>query len=171
MSQISPETAAPLLESQDCLFIDVREADEFARTHIPGSHQAPLSTLSETGIPDHRGRRVVLLCQSGVRSEQARQILATQGIEAQSIKGGILAWQKAGLPVNENRKAPISIMRQVQIVAGSLILGGALLGFFVHPGFHWLSAAVGAGLSFAGASGICMMANLLAYLPYNRISS
>jgi predicted branched-subunit amino acid permease len=67
--------------------------------------------------------------------------------------------------VRENRSAPLPIVRQVQIVAGSLIVAGAALGAYVHPGFHALSAFVGAGLVFAGASGRCGMANLLALLP------
>ena len=171
MSQISPEQAAPLLELQDCIFLDVREADEYARAHIPGSSQAPLSALSGGDLPETGSRQVILLCQSGARSEQARQILAGKGIQAQSIQGGLNAWKKAGLPMKENRKAPISIMRQVQMIAGSLVLSGALMEFFVAPGFLWLSAAVGAGLLFAGLSGTCMMANLLACLPYNKIRS
>ena len=67
-----------------------------------------------------------------------------------------------------NRKAPISIMRQVQIVAGTLVLLGVLLGWLVSPWFFALSAFVGAGLTFAGISGTCAMANLLGFLPYNR---
>lgn len=169
MTLLSPETAAPMLEKQDVLFLDVREADEYARSHIPGSHLTPLSGLNAEKIPDPSGRKIILLCQSGARSEQARQILALQGIEAQCLQGGLMAWQKQGLPVNENKAAPISVMRQVQIIAGSLILLGVLLGHFFHPGFYILSGFVGAGLLFAGVSGLCMMANLLMLLPYNKI--
>ena len=60
-------------------------------------------------------------------------------------------------------------MRQVQIIAGSLVLTGTLLGIFVAPGFLFLSGFVGAGLLFAGVSGTCMMANILGKLPYNQI--
>ena len=59
-------------------------------------------------------------------------------------------------------------MRQVQIVAGSLVLAGVLLGWLVSPMFLGLSAFVGAGLAFAGISGFCGMAKLLAFLPWNR---
>jgi hypothetical protein len=61
-------------------------------------------------------------------------------------------------------------MRQVQIAAGSLVLIGAALGTFVHPGFYGLSAFVGAGLVFAGVTGWCGMASALGLLPYNRAS-
>jgi hypothetical protein len=61
----------------------------------------------------------------------------------------------------------LPIMRQVQIVAGSLIVLGFLLGLLA-PAWHLLSGLVGAGLIFAGLSGRCGMASLLARLPYNR---
>jgi rhodanese-related sulfurtransferase len=76
--------------------------------------------------------------------------------------------EESGLPVALDRSQPIDIIRQVQIAAGSLVLMGILLGTFVAPGFYALSAFVGAGLMFAGISGFCGMAHLLALMPWNR---
>ena len=45
---------------------------------------------------------------------------------------------------------------------------GVVLGTWVAPGFYGLSAFVGAGLIFAGISGWCGMAKLLAFMPWNR---
>jgi hypothetical protein len=45
---------------------------------------------------------------------------------------------------------------------------GTLLGLFAHPGFFAIPAVVGAGLSFAGITGFCGMARLLAHAPWNR---
>jgi multisubunit Na+/H+ antiporter MnhG subunit len=67
--------------------------------------------------------------------------------------------------VIEDRKQPIEIMRQVQIVAGSLVVAGAALGLLAHRGFYALSALV------AGVSGTCMMARLLALAAWNRSTS
>jgi predicted branched-subunit amino acid permease len=53
-------------------------------------------------------------------------------------------------------------------VAGSLVLIGVLLGWFVHRGFFGLSAFVGAGLVFAGITDFCGMGLLLAKLPWNK---
>jgi hypothetical protein len=58
--------------------------------------------------------------------------------------------------------------RQVQISAGSLILLGVLATAFVHPLFVLVPAAIGAGLMFAGVSGWCGMAQVLAAMPWNR---
>ena len=88
--------------------------------------------------------------------------------EAFVLQGGLDAWALAGLPVKEDRQAPLEIMRQVQIAAGMLVLTGVLLGFIAHPAFFGLSAFVGAGLTFAGATGFCGMARLLQAAPWNR---
>jgi rhodanese-related sulfurtransferase len=70
--------------------------------------------------------------------------------------------------IAEDKRAPMPIMRQVQITAGSLVLAGAALGALIDPRFHALSAFVGAGLVSAGIMGLCPMANLLALMPWNR---
>ncbi|MFY7978292.1 MAG: YgaP family membrane protein, partial [Brevundimonas sp.] len=74
----------------------------------------------------------------------------------------------AGLPIRTDARAPLELMRQVQIAAGGLILLGAALGTFLHPAGWTLSAFVGAGLLTAGVTGFCGMARLLAVLPWNR---
>ncbi len=65
----------------------------------------------------------------------------------------------------------ISLERQVRITAGTLIVAGVGLGWFVHPGFLGLSAFVGAGLIFAGITDICGLCLLLAKLPWNKRQS
>ena len=84
------------------------------------------------------------------------------------LGGGIAAWKAAGLPVLRDHRKPIEMMRQVQIVAGILVLIGVGLGATVDPKFFALSGFVGAGLVFAGATGTCGMARLLALAPWNK---
>jgi hypothetical protein len=62
------------------------------------------------------------------------------------------------------------IMRQVQMIAGSLVLVGVVAGVLATPWALALSAFVGGGLLFAGASGWCGMAKLLGRMPWNRIA-
>jgi rhodanese-related sulfurtransferase len=113
---------------------------------------------------------VVFTCRSGMRTAGACDRLAARvSGEAFILDGGLDAWAKAGLPVESNADAPMEIMRQVQIAAGSLVLIGALLGFFVAPAWYGLSAFVGAGLTFAGVTGFCGMARLLMLMPWNRV--
>ena len=112
---------------------------------------------------------VIFHCRTGNRTTvHAARLAGAVSCDAFMLEGGIDAWKRAGLPVIEDRKQPIELMRQVQITAGSLVAVGAVLGTLVHPGFHALSAFVGAGLVFAGVSGTCMMARLLALAPWKR---
>jgi len=59
-------------------------------------------------------------------------------------------------------------MRQVQIAAGLLAVLGVILGFLVSPLFFLLSGFIGAGLIFAGVTGFCGMARVLATAPWNQ---
>ena len=54
------------------------------------------------------------------------------------------------------------------LFAVPLALTGALLSWFVHPAFVWLSAFIGAGLVFAGVTDTCGMGMMLAKMPWNR---
>ena len=87
------------------------------------------------------------------------------------LEGGIEAWKKLKLPDRVDRKQPIAVARQVQILAGSLVLLGVLLGLLLTPVFYVLSAFVGAGLVFAGITDFCASARLLALMPWNRIAT
>jgi len=169
LKTISPTRAAELLR-QGAVLIDIREADERAREHIPGAQHHALSRIDQTH-PLHAGDQALIFhCRSGMRTKgnAGRLAAATPACETYILEGGIDAWKKAGLPVAVDRKQPIEIMRQVQIAAGSLVLAGVILGATVAPGFYALSGFVGAGLVFAGISGFCGMARLLALMPWNK---
>lgn len=169
LKTISPSRAAEIMRN-GAVLVDIREADEYARERIPGARHHALSRI-DNDTPLRPGDDVlVFYCRSGARTKTNAPKLtaAAPACEAYILEGGIDAWKKAGLPVNLDRSQPIDIMRQVQIAAGTLTLLGAALGFFLAPGFYALSAFVGAGLLFAGVSGFCGMARLLALMPWNR---
>lgn len=159
------------LDADRAVLIDIRETDEFAREHIPTAHHVPLSGFDRADFPKDHGKIAVFHCASGNRTAQAApRILGAGFAEVHQLDGGLAGWKRAGLATVVNRAAPISIMRQVQITAGSLVVLGVLLGWLVAPGFYALSGFVGAGLAFAGLSGTCAMASILGRLPYNRRS-
>lgn len=161
---ISPEEAQRRIEA-GAVLIDIRNPDEYARAHIPCAKNLPLTQISRIdGAPE-----VIFHCKSGMRTAANAQALkAATDAPVFLLEGGLDAWQKAGLDCNIDKKQPIEIIRQVQIGAGSLVLLGVLLGFLVSPVFFGLSAFVGAGLVFAGVSGFCGMAKVLALMPWNR---
>lgn len=165
---IDAATLKALLDEDQVTLVDVREPAEHAGEKIAGSILVPLSNFDPQKIPN-TGKQLILQCQTGNRSAQAAQKLFAAGYsEVTHLEGGLNAWKQAKLPTIINKNAPISIMRQVQIVAGSLILTGTILGAFVSPWFLILSGFVGSGLLFAGITNTCALAMLLAKLPYNQ---
>lgn len=170
LQTIDAKTTRDWMTAGKAVLIDVREPDEWIAEHIPEAHLVPLSGFNPQDFPKEHDKIAVFHCRSGGRTEAAApQILQTGFREIYQLEDGIQGWRDAGLPVNENAKAPISIMRQVQIAAGSLILLGVILGVLINPWFVALSAFVGAGLTQAGITGNCMMATMLIHMPWNRI--
>lgn len=166
LQTISPAEAQALL-STGALLIDVREADEHAREHIPGALNRPLSGLNR--LDAEQASAIIYHCRSGARTSGNSQKLAgAASCRAYILEGGLDAWRKAGLPVVTDRRQPLELMRQVQLAAGGLILLGVLLGYLVSPAFFAISGFVGAGLMTAGATGWCGMARLLRRMPWNR---
>jgi rhodanese-related sulfurtransferase len=165
LPSISP-TEAKRLIAQGARMIDIRAPDEHARERIPGAENLPVEGLSAlqggSGI-------AIFHCRSGQRTAMnADKLARAASCDAYIVEGGIEAWKKAGLPVERDRSRPIEIQRQVMIAAGGLVLLGALLGRFVASEFYVLPVFVGAGLTFAGITGWCGMAKLLALMPWNR---
>lgn len=163
LTKITPHETKRLLDA-GAVLIDVRGPDEHARERIAAARNVPLGAPATIG-----GAPVVFHCKGGMRTAANEAALAgTARGKAYMLDGGIDAWKQAGLPVVTDRTKPIDIMRQVQIVAGSLVLLGIVLGFAVRPEFSLLSGAVGAGLIFAGVSGWCGTAKLLERMPWNK---
>ena len=167
MSTITPAALSQLLsENPSASVIDVRTPLEFSEVHATPAKNIPLDTLEPASFP--ADKPVYILCQSGQRAGKAAGQLAQAGHpDPIVVEGGTLGWIRAGLPVVRGEKV-ISLERQVRIAAGSLVLTGFLLGWFLHPYFFFLSGFVGAGLIFAGISGWCGMGLLIAKAPWNR---
>jgi rhodanese-related sulfurtransferase len=169
MQTITPERAAELIRS-GAVLVDIREADEHARERIPGARHHALSLIGKGDVTREGDDILVFHCRSGARTNgnAARIASVASKCETYILEGGIEAWKKAGLPVALDHSQPIDIMRQVQIAAGGLILVSVVLGALVNTGFYALSGFVGVGFLFAGVSGFCGMARLLAVMPWNR---
>lgn len=168
---VPPKELKGWLERGEAVLVDVREPFEHASEHITPSTLVPLGEIEPAKLPAVKDdQKLVLHCRSGNRSGQAgRKLLEAGHGQVYHLAGGIEGWKSAGLKVERSAKAPpIDVMRQVQIVAGSLVLLGVVLGAFISPWFLILSGFVGAGLTFAGATGFCGMAKLLAFMPWNR---
>ncbi len=86
--------------AQGAFILDVRQPDEWNQVHIPGATLIPLGELSSRLKEVPTDREVVVVCRSGNRSQQGRDILRSAGYtQVTSMAGGVVQWQAQGLPV------------------------------------------------------------------------
>ncbi|WP_428152524.1 rhodanese family protein [Brevundimonas sp.] len=169
LTALKPADVAARLKARSAVLIDIREPDEFPREHVPGAIHAPLSSFDRVALTVPDDCDVIYTCRTGNRTGvHCDRLAARVSNPAFVLEGGLDAWKAQGLAIKADASKPIELMRQVQMTAGGLILIGAALGLLIHPAFWGLSAFVGAGLFFAGATGFCGMAKVLGAMPWNR---
>ena len=168
LKSISPEAAQALMK-QGAVLIDIRGADEHARERIPAARHVPLDALHQAALANTGAPALIYHCRSGNRTQMhGEQLAACASCNAYSLEGGLDAWKKAGLPVARDPSKPLELQRQVQVVAGSMTLLGCVLGAIVSPWFYVIPGFIGAGLTFAGATGFCGLARVLMKMPWNQ---
>jgi len=102
-SETDPAGAVLMMNHEDALVVDVREDSEFKEGHILSARHLPLGTLDKRlgELETHKDKPVLVYCRSGQRSARACGILRRAGFQnVTNLKGGIMAWQNAKLPVN-----------------------------------------------------------------------
>lgn len=103
-SGLSPQDMVQLMNRDKAVVIDVCEPDEFARGHVIGSKNVPLSQLEEklAQLVKNKSAQLVMVCQVGARSARAATIARKLGYEnVQSLAGGLKTWQAASMPVEK----------------------------------------------------------------------
>jgi glyoxylase-like metal-dependent hydrolase (beta-lactamase superfamily II)/rhodanese-related sulfurtransferase len=149
--------------------IDVRTGAEFDSEHIPGSR---LISLDQIKVRADEVRATpaprLLFCRNGTRATTAQKTLEKLHVAGLTVvDGGLGAYVAAGGNTVKG-KSRMSLERQVRIAAGSLVLTGLILGYFVSQWFFILSAFVGTGLVFAGITDTCGMGIMLGKMPWNK---
>jgi rhodanese-related sulfurtransferase len=96
----SPRSISPLEAARrgDLHIVDVRSRREWSAGHAPKARHIPLEELPGRLRELEGGRPVAFICHSGARSRHATKLAAGAGIDAVNIDGGMIAWQRAGLP-------------------------------------------------------------------------
>lgn len=170
VTDVAPDLLETWMSSGDTLLVDVREDFEHADERIEGAVLHPLSKFDAEWLHREAGdTRVVFHCRTGKRSLEAAQRYRAGDEPVFHLAGGLEGWKAASRPVVRPVGAPrLPIMRQVQVTAGALVVLGVVLSLTLSPWFIGISAFVGCGLMFAGLSGWCGMAKLLAVMPWNR---
>ena len=101
---LSPAGAVNLINREKAVVVDVCETDEYSAGHVGGSKNIPLSQL-EQKLPaavKNKALPLILVCQTGARSNRALAIAKKLGYDkAQSLGGGLGAWKSANLPLDK----------------------------------------------------------------------
>lgn len=103
--------------------VDVREPSEFDGIlgHLDGARLVPLATVKEAAAPWPRDSDLVLVCRSGARSARAATLLVGMGFtRVMNLRGGMLAWNAAGLPVV---RPPLMALPTLARVGDELLAG------------------------------------------------
>jgi rhodanese-related sulfurtransferase len=103
-SSISTLQATLLINQQNALVLDVREASEYQAGHVLNSRHLALGEIETRSaeVEKYKAKPVIVVCESGNRSDKAAAVLRKQGFgQVFSLSGGIGAWKQAGLPVEK----------------------------------------------------------------------
>ena len=88
-----------IMTQHKLLLVDVRNDDEAARGTIPGALHIPLAMLPVQFESLNGNQPLIFYCHSGLRSAQAAAFIASKGRDKVfNLRGGVLAWGKAGYP-------------------------------------------------------------------------
>ena len=86
------------------VLVDVREPEEWVEGHAPGGRHIPLGQLGRCLRELPHDGEVLFICHRGYRSSLAAATARRAGLAmAASVRGGLLAWERAGLPVEDAR--------------------------------------------------------------------
>ena len=99
--KVSILQATLLINKGKTLILDVRDADEFATSHIRDARNIPLKDVAKrmSELDKFKSKAVIVVCQSGVRSAKATTQLKNAGFnEVYSLSGGLVEWRAQGLP-------------------------------------------------------------------------
>jgi len=102
---VTPAQATHLINREDALVVDVRDAGEYAAGHVLGAKNVPLARIEDgaNDLAKRKDKPLVVYCDTGTnRAAKALAALKKQGFaRVVNLNGGIGAWQQAGLPVEK----------------------------------------------------------------------
>ena len=104
VKEVSCADALQLINHKNAVVLDVREQSEYDAGHILNAKLIPLGKLKQriAELEKHQHEPIVVMCRSGIRSASACIVLGKQGYtQAYNLVGGVLAWEKAKLPLEK----------------------------------------------------------------------
>lgn len=102
--QLNVNDAVRLMNDDNVVVLDVREASEYSAGHIRDSVHIPISSLAKriSELEKYKNKKILAYCRSGNRSNSACRILSKQGFESvNNLSGGVISWSGASLPLSK----------------------------------------------------------------------
>lgn len=103
-NEVGPLDAVQLINRRDAVVIDVRDASEYAAGHVTNARHIPEGELAGRvkELEKFKARPIIVACRGGTRAASAAALLRKHGFaEAFALRGGIAAWQQAGMPLEK----------------------------------------------------------------------
>ncbi len=104
---VDPLEATMLINRRDALVVDVRPSADYAKGHIIQAKNIPMNGFSKQiqTLQKYKGKPIIISCRSGSQSSLACQQLRKAGFEeVYNLRGGILAWESANLPLTRKKR-------------------------------------------------------------------
>ena len=103
-ASLTPAAAVQLMNKEDVVVLDVREAAETIGGKITRAIQIPVGAVAKRigELEKHKDKTLLVYCKSGARSGGACKELGKHGFDkVYSLNGGLMAWQEAHLPLSK----------------------------------------------------------------------
>ncbi len=104
---VEPLQATELINHQEAMVVDVRPAADFAKGHIINAVNIPMNGFKNqiATLVKHKSKPVIVNCRSGAQSAVACRQLRQAGFEQVfNLRGGIMAWEAASLPLTRKKR-------------------------------------------------------------------
>jgi rhodanese-related sulfurtransferase len=97
--EINTDQAYQMYQQSGTFVVDVRTQAEWDEYHAPNTTLIPLDQLPNRLNEVPKDKQVLVVCRSGNRSQQGRDILLSAGYNATSMAGGLKEWYAKGYPI------------------------------------------------------------------------
>lgn len=104
---VDPTGATALINQKDAAVVDVRPAADYAKGHIINAVNIPINGFKNqtATLGKLKDKPVIVTCRSGGQSQSACNQLRKSGfLEVYNLRGGVLAWESANLPLTRRKR-------------------------------------------------------------------
>lgn len=108
IKQVNPQQLAMLVNRENAKVVDVRSKEDFRKGHIVDALHVPMADIKNNqsvALEKLKSIPIIMVCNAGVTSSQAAQLLVAQGFEnVHNLKGGMGDWKAANLPISKSKR-------------------------------------------------------------------